>query len=63
MGKFTAYTVESYRNSMLSEKLKQKLFFHTQVPLLQRKDDKKMYCIPFDYNKAKTSGYLSDMKW
>lgn len=38
------------------EKLKQKPFFHTEVPPLQRKNYKNMYCIPFDDNKAKTSG-------
>lgn len=54
--------VESYRNNCHIEKLKQKLFFHTEMPLLQRKDDKNTYCMSFDCKKAKTAGLLSDMK-
>lgn len=62
MGKLTVCMVESYRNNYHIEKLKQKLFFHTEMPLLQRKDDKNTYCMSFDCKKAKTAGLLSDMK-
>lgn len=63
MGKLTDYSVESYRNNKLSNReIEIKAIFPYRGATTLKKGWQN-YCILFNYNKAKTFGYLSDMKW